>query len=432
MADPITWRSINAPDFRASASSMAGAAETFKDAFGGLRNTLKEYDVAEEKFATKRTKDNTAAYLTHLASIQDPAAAEAALKSGQLTEMLRGYGSEIDAPTAIAAQQSLLPNLQQRAVQAMQFEQEGQKMKDYRTDLGQRDTVAGLQEALLRASNPDEVNRIKQALGIYQSQGYVDNRAGVDIIKNAAAREGTLVNEGRAAEKHLMDKTKMEADLKNQQARLGIDRAQLGISQQNANTSAIQAAGNLALSVGGKAASIVGEYSKEANKIQERAQEFEKNSPFGGQSFEKVPLKTYMDIGKSVGADQQDIGQFLQAVREKFPSGAYKPPNSKTAVPITDQMIQQAIASGAATSAWNPSTWLNGRNTEMMDVLTSMVESPSFVQSYEEYLNRKTLYETQSKAVKENGVTATNALERSVAPYLDRLQSKAGVAPPKR
>ncbi len=432
MADPITWRSINAPDFRASASSMAGAAETFKDAFGGLQDTLKGYKAEEEKFAAKRTKDNTAAYLTHLASIQDPAAAEAALKSGQLTEMLRGYGSEIDAPTAIAAQQSLLPNLQQRAVQAMQFEQEGQKMKDYRTDLGQRDTVSGLQEALLRASTPDEVNRIKQALGIYQSQGYVDNRAGVDIIKNAAAREGNLVTEARAADKHKREGTKLEADLAHQKEQERIARGTLGVSQQNANTNAVQAAANLALNLGGKAATIAGDYSKEAAKTQERAQEFEKNSPFGGQSFEKVPLKTYTEIGKNVGADPQDIGQFLQTVREKFPSGAYKPPGSTIAVPITDQMIQQAIASGAATSSWNPTTWVNGRNSEMMAALTSLVESPAFVQSYAEYINRKNLYEAQSKETKEKGIEATNRLESTVAPYLDRLQSRAGVAPPKR
>ena len=208
MADPITWRSIGTPDFRGSAASMAAAANTIDGAFSGLRGALKDYRTEEEKFAAKRTKDNTAAYLTHLASFQDPATAEAALKSGQLAEMLRGYGSEIDAPTAIAAQNSLVQNLQQRAVQAMQFERTGQEMKDYRTDLGQRDTVNALQEALQRASTPDEVNSIKQAAGIYQNQGYVDGRAGVDIIKNAVAREGSLVTEGRAAEKHGWDSDK--------------------------------------------------------------------------------------------------------------------------------------------------------------------------------------------------------------------------------
>lgn len=430
MAEPITWRSINAPDFRASATSMAGAAETFKDAFGGLRNTLKEYDVAEEKFATKRTKDNTAAYLTHLASIQDPAAAEAALKSGQLTEMLRGYGSEIDAPTAIAAQQSLLPNLQQRAVQAMQFEQEGQKMKDYRTDLGQRDTVSGLQEALLRASTPDEVNRIKQALGIYQSQGYVDNRAGVDIIKNAAAREGTLVNEGRAAEKHGMDKIKMEADLKNQQARLGIDRAQLSISAQRANTDAVQAAANLALSVGGKAASIVGEYSKEANKIQERAQEFEKNSPFGGKAYNAKDAKEIFDYAKNAGADTQDVSNFLKRLNDKYTDGKLKLENGLE-IPITNQMVQMAIATGAARSSVNPFAW-NGRDEEMFGDFKDLVSSSGVAQKYAEYLNRMSLYEAQTKEIKEGGLAASNKLEQTVSPYLDRLQSRAGVAPPKR
>lgn len=233
MADPITWRSINAPDFRASAASMAAAANTFDGAFDGLRTALNQHQVDQEKFAAKRTKENTAAYLTHLASFQDPATAEAALKSGQLAEMLRGYGSEIDVPTAIAAQNSLVQNLQQRAVQNMQFQQEGQKFKDYQTDLGQRDTVNALQEALQRASTPDEVNRIKQALGIYQSQGYVDNRAGVDIIKNAVAREGGLVTEGRAAEKHGWDSDK--AAREKEMAPLDKSLRQAQINQANAS-----------------------------------------------------------------------------------------------------------------------------------------------------------------------------------------------------
>lgn len=432
MADPITWRSINAPDFRASASSMAGAAETFKDAFGGLRNTLKEYDVAEEKFATKRTKDNTAAYLTHLASIQDPAAAEAALKSGQLTEMLRGYGSEIDAPTAIAAQQSLLPNLQQRAVQAMQFEQEGQKMKDYRTDLGQRDTVSGLQEALLRASTPDEVNRIKQALGIYQSQGYVDNRAGVDIIKNAAAREGAVVTESRAAEKHKWDKTKLDADLAHQKEQERIARGQLGVSQQNAKISAIQAAGNLALALEGKTAAIVGDYQKEAAKLQESANNFEKSSPFGGGQYAKAEIKDFLTLGKTAGAEEKAVNDFLGKLREAYPTGFIKQAGAKESVPITKQMVEAAIIQGAEQFAWRPGWTADVQGDNMLGVLKEMVNNPSLNESYGDYLRKQAEYAHNIKAIKESAKSASNRLLDGASPYLDRLQSSAGVAPPKR
>ena len=430
MAEPITWRSINAPDFRASSASMSAAASTIDSAFDGLQNTLKDRRAEEEKFAAKRTKDNTAAYLTHLASFQDPAAAEAALKSGQLTEMLRGYGSEIDAPTAIAAQQSLLPNLQQRAVQAMQFEQEGQKMKDWRVDQTQRDTLAGFEAGIRGAKTQEEFEYFKNALGIYQSLGHLTPEKVNKLTSLAEAENNAEVLNTRAAEKHTWEGKKLDADLAHMKEQERIARGQLGVSQQNANTNAIQAAGNLALSVGGKAATIAGDYSKEAAKIQEKAQEFEKNSPFGGKSYNAKDTKEIFDYAKTAGANTQDVSNFLKRLNDGYQDGKIKLENGLE-IPITNKMVQMAIATGAARSSLNPFAW-NGRDEEMFGDFKDLVSSSGVAQKYAEYLNRMSLYEAQSKAAKEEGIKATNALESSVAPYLDRLQSKAGVAPPKR
>lgn len=430
MSDPITWRSINAPDFRASAASMAAAANTIDGAFGGLRTALNQNQADQEKLAAKRTKDNTAAYLTQLASFQDPAAAEAALKSGQLTEMLRGYGSEIDAPTAIAAQNSLVQGLQQRAVQAMQFQQEGQKFKDYQTDLGQRDTVNALQEALQRASTPDEVGRIKQALGIYQDQGYVDGRAGVDIIKNATLREGNLVTEARAAEKHTREGTKLDADLAHQKEQERIARGQLSLSQQNANTNATQAAANLERAVAGDRIKIAMETNKDVQKMREAAAEAEKNSPFGGNSFNSKDLKEIYTFAKATGVEADDVGSFIKDLTDKYKNGVTLP--SGQVIPISNQLVQKAIAAGAGTGFWSLSTKLNGRDSEMMDAFDSMVKAPGFENEYVAYLSGRNALAANIKAIKEAGQAEAAAIRQSTQPYLDKLGAHAGVVPPKR
>lgn len=381
MADPITWRSINAPDFRASASSMAGAAETFKDAFGGLQDTLKGYKAEEEKFAAKRTKDNTAAYLTHLASIQDPAAAEAALKSGQLTEMLRGYGSEIDAPTAIAAKQSLLPTLQQRAVQAMQFEQEGQKMKDYRTDLGQRDTVSGLQEALLRASTPDEVNRIKQALGIYQSQGYVDNRAGVDIIKNAAAREGNLVTEARAAEKHGWDSNKAKRDEEMFPLEKNLRQAQIN----QANASAERARNPVGRDGEGKESPMLAQLRAARDAVI-------KDGPLGDGTIVGLEGRKNLRsaLKDTLGLTENAIEDVIEKVYDTYGEGkaktSYKRPDGTIDVAEIDIPIRVILEEASKNPEWlgNGSFWSRKGDTTLTG-LKNRLSDPELIENIRQH-----------------------------------------------
>jgi hypothetical protein len=77
MAAPLTWRNVDAPDFRGSLAGLQVFNDSIKTAFGGLSTGI-------EAFKTDRAENADKAGLAAALQFQDPAAYKAALATGAL------------------------------------------------------------------------------------------------------------------------------------------------------------------------------------------------------------------------------------------------------------------------------------------------------------------------------------------------------------
>lgn len=241
MGNVITWRNIDAPNMGDPSRTLTSAGNSFRDMFSGLQTELGNLQVNEEANWQQNKENNTNAFLARLAEFQTPEEAQAAMASGELRGMLEGFGAQVDQRLAADRKGSLIQNLQERAMAAQQFEQGQQAHKDWLEELGQRDVLNGLNEALLRAQTPEEVANLKQAISIYQASGMLNSRGSNALMGDALARRANLVSEGREEQKHnwlVAQNAHAEllrpGELDLQQAKLEAERAQAAAARVQA------------------------------------------------------------------------------------------------------------------------------------------------------------------------------------------------------
>lgn len=106
----LTWRNVDAPDFRTSMQGMQNFGAGLNNAFSGLKDGLKEYDSSIDDRVNK-------AFALELAKFQDPAALQAALAAdptlGQNANRvsvasIKGAGEQVDNLLERATSQSNL------------------------------------------------------------------------------------------------------------------------------------------------------------------------------------------------------------------------------------------------------------------------------------------------------------------------------------
>lgn len=185
MTEPITWRSIGAPNFGNTANGMATANDMFRNAFDGIKGVIKEQEATDASNWNLGKEANTNAFLNKLMSYKTAEEAQAAQASGELGNMMSGFGAQIDGTAARTAQQSLVENLQRKEVQAQQH-------KDYSEEVKQRDVVAALQGAYLNATNEDEAKRVMQATGIYRDSGMLNAQGSIKLLKDGLERSTSI------------------------------------------------------------------------------------------------------------------------------------------------------------------------------------------------------------------------------------------------
>lgn len=100
MAAPLTWRNVDAPDFRGSLAGLQVFNDSIKTAFGGLNSGI-------EAFKADRADNADRAGLAAALKFQDPEAYKAALASGTLINpnmSLKGMGSLDARQTSLLGQ----------------------------------------------------------------------------------------------------------------------------------------------------------------------------------------------------------------------------------------------------------------------------------------------------------------------------------------
>lgn len=121
MAQPITWRNVDAPDLRGAGALMGLAGNSLNTGFDKLGEVLKQrQDIASQNWDQQKV-NNTQAFMDTLSKYRTPEEYQAALASGELDQQRQGYGAQIDPVAARAAEEARLGILQNRATAANAF-----------------------------------------------------------------------------------------------------------------------------------------------------------------------------------------------------------------------------------------------------------------------------------------------------------------------
>jgi len=394
MGNVITWRNIDAPNMGDPSRTLASAGNAFRDMFSGLQTELGNFQANEEANWQQNRENNTNAFLARLAEFQTPEEAQAAMASGELRGMLEGFGAQVDQRLAADRMGSLIQNLQERAMAAQQFEQGQQAHKDWREELGQRDVLNGLNEALLRAETPEEVANLKQAISIYQESGMLNSRGSSALMGAALTRRANLVSEGREEQKHnwLVDQNAhaellRPGELDLQKAKLEAERVQAAAARAQIEAARNPQARPMSISDTLRLAEYISQPHRDANN----------NSVFGGPAWNSTEgQKTLNQILDTTGVRGRN-GQapvFTQNVVNRLVQNGDVTPDRKhlivrrggaqITVPLTAALLERAITEQSSQH------WF--RDPLAADVaarLTNIVRSDALLQEAQSFANNR-------------------------------------------
>lgn len=114
----ITWRTLNGASPMEALPAYAAAGNSFANMFGGLKESLKQFQDTDAANWQQTKLNNTNDYMDQLRSLDTPEKLAEAQKSGLLDTLRQGYGAQVDAQAVGAAQDARMGILQDRAVKA--------------------------------------------------------------------------------------------------------------------------------------------------------------------------------------------------------------------------------------------------------------------------------------------------------------------------
>ena len=387
MGNAITWRNIDAPNMGDPSRTLTSAGNSFRDMFSGLQTELGNFQANEEANWQQNKENNTNAFLARLSEFQTPEEAQAALASGELRGMLEGFGAQVDQRLAADRMGSLVQNLQERAMAAQQFEQGQQAHKDWREELGQRDVLNGLQEALLRAGTPEEVANIKQAIGIYQSSGMLNSRGGNALMGDALARRANLISEGREEQKHKwLAAQNAHAELLRP-GELDLQKAKLEAKRIQAEAARNPQARPMSIPDTLRLAEYISQPHRDANN----------NSVFGGPAWNSTEgqknLNQILNTTGVRGSDKQAPLFAQNVVNRLVQSGDVTPDRkhiivrrggAQIAVPLTAALLERAITEQSS-EHW----FRDPSESDVAARLTNIVRSDGLLQEAQTFANNR-------------------------------------------
>lgn len=113
MAQPITWRNVDAPDLRGSAALMGVAQQGINKGFDQFQNVLQQQQKVDEANWNQVKENNTNELRNQLFAARTPEEAQAV--QAQIMERMNSLGAQVDQNAIRTALDGRVPLLQQRA-----------------------------------------------------------------------------------------------------------------------------------------------------------------------------------------------------------------------------------------------------------------------------------------------------------------------------
>lgn len=209
MSTPITWRTVQGPSLADASRPIDSAARLLSGGFGTLQDALKDQYAIEEQNWKVQKDNNTNAFLNQIYAANGPEGFKALQDSGQLQQMLSGFGAQIDQAKAREVMDSRLGTLQKR-------DQENWAYQNAALDQQEAPQVNEAKALIAQG-------KVEQATPLINS---LSTRAQASLFSAADEKTQQLLERKWKAEKHPLELQQI--------------RAQINSSNQSAANSKIQ------------------------------------------------------------------------------------------------------------------------------------------------------------------------------------------------
>lgn len=127
----ITWRNVDGGQGALAAGRLLqGAEQSFNSGFSGLQGVLKQYQGQEQANWNAGKDMNTNAFMDRLSQAKTPEEMAALQSSGELDQMLSGFGAQIDRNAVRTALDTRGDFLRQQATNRMTYDNTAQDHRD--------------------------------------------------------------------------------------------------------------------------------------------------------------------------------------------------------------------------------------------------------------------------------------------------------------
>jgi len=362
MAQPITWRNVDAPSFGEASRMMSQAQVGINSGFGSLQDILKKEQATADANWQVQRDNNTQAFLDSINQYRTAEEFQAALTSGALD--VGQYGGQIDRAAARAALDGRLSILQDRTTKANQFADQAAE-RDARPIVDRLSTMALSEDKDVRRS-------AKEALGIYASNGMVPKAA--EIAGKLDQSDRMFVERGQADTEFVRKGEKHSSDLLSAAA----DRQYKSALASNARSAGSSATSTLKKELA-------------ASKAQNAAADLLiKNSPLDAGTMDTYAGQKAFEEGLSkLGLKPEQVKSIRESYAKEFKNGVlvgYDEKNEEVRIGLP---VSTALA-GARDSAdnWYTPNFLNVSNQGKSAVknLKEQIGSPTYVNSLQQAL----------------------------------------------
>lgn len=220
MAEPITWRTLTAPNLAEFGRPFAFAQQGISGAFDALKTALTDYQKGEETIWKKQDADATQARLAQIYATQTPGAVDALAQSGVLKQNTDPNGPQINLAEVFKLYDGRKEVVQGREQKGWEYA-EAERVKREAPLMGQA-------KSLLYSNKPEDAFKVI-ASASSQTQGEFANLAQAHIE--------TLAQRKRTGEKHDSDIARVTAEMENWKESRRIQEIQARASQDQARAS---------------------------------------------------------------------------------------------------------------------------------------------------------------------------------------------------
>lgn len=119
--EPITWRNVSGPSLTDAFRPMQAAQQTIMGGLDTFQNMIKQQETVDRANWQQQKENNTNEFLNQLMAAKGPEGFKQLQESGQLAQMLQGFGAQIDQAQARTAMDNRMGVLQDRAVKDITY-----------------------------------------------------------------------------------------------------------------------------------------------------------------------------------------------------------------------------------------------------------------------------------------------------------------------